>query len=206
LRGGEIQAFVKGAGGAAAVADPGHGHDFLAEIAAGHGDAGEHGNEIAEHGDGRNDVEIFEIAEVAGAVLALGGRCVFRHVLGEDVARGDPFDEERADVADHRGHPVFFLEGVGAANGDGFLAEAGIEAADDLVLAEEAGHGVLDLAVEAHEVVKVEVLLARKLRLGACFGGRHLRRFSGLRSGCLSYGERGRLANWGKPEGWRGRG
>src|SRR5258708_535881 len=180
----------------AGVASQGHGQGFLAEIAASHRNGGERGDEIAEDGGGRDDVEIFEVAEVAGAVLAFGGRGVFRHVLGEDVARRNAFDEERADVADHRGHPVFFLEGGGAADGDGLLAEAGVETADDFVLAEEAGHGVLDFAIEAHEVVEVEVLLARKFRFDGCCGGRHLRRFSGWTSGCLSYGERGRLANW----------
>ena len=137
LGGGEIQAFMENAGGAAAIADPGHGDDFLAEVAAGHGNAGHDGNEIAEHGDGRDDVEIIEIAEMAGAVFAFGGRSVLGHVLRENVARGNAFDEERADVADHRSHPVAFLERVGGADGNGFLAEAGVEAADDFVLAEK---------------------------------------------------------------------
>ena len=106
LRSGEIQAFVKNAGGAAAIADPGHGDDFLAEIAAGHGHAGHDRDEIAEHGDGRDDVQSFEIAEMAGAVFALGGRSEFGHVLSENVARRNAFDEQRADIADHGRHPV----------------------------------------------------------------------------------------------------
>jgi hypothetical protein len=106
LGGGEIQAFVEDASGAAAVADPGHGHDFLAKVAAGHGYAGHDGDEIAEHGDWRDDVEIIEIAKVAGAVFAFCGRGVLGHVLGENIARRDAFYEERADVADHWSHPV----------------------------------------------------------------------------------------------------
>ena len=170
---------MKDAGGAAAVADPGHGHDFLAEVAAGHGHAGHDRDEIAEHGDGRDDVKIFEVAEVAGAVFAERGRSVLGHVLGEDVARWNAFDQQRADVADHGREPVCFLEGVGGADGNGFLAEAGVQAADDFVLAEELGHGVFDLAVEAHVVVEVEILLAGKFsRFRAGFRGRHSGGFS----------------------------
>ena len=73
---------------------------------------------------GRNDVQIFQIAEVAGAVLALGRRIVFRHVLREDVARRNALHQQRADVADHRREPVFFLERVRRADRNGFLAEA----------------------------------------------------------------------------------
>src|SRR5215471_1507547 len=116
-------------------------------------------------------------------------------VLREDVARWNALHQQCANVADHRRHPVFFLERVGAADGDGLLAEAGIKAADNFVLAEEARHGVLDLAVKAHEVIKIEVLLARKLQLGGGFRGRHVRRFSGRKSGCLSYGQREEIAN-----------
>jgi hypothetical protein len=174
LRSREIQAFVENAGGAAAVADPGHGDDFLAQIAAGHGDAGHNRNEIAEHGDGRDDVEISEVAEMTRAVFALGRRSVLGHMLREDVPGRDAFDEERADIADHGRHPVAFFEGVGAADGDGFLAKAGVKAAHDFVLAEKAGHGLFDFAIEAHVVVEVEVLLAREfLRLFGRFRNRH---------------------------------
>ena len=65
------------------------------------------GNQIAEHRNGRNDVEIFQVAEVAGAVFAERGRSVFRHVLRENVARRNAFHEQRADIADHRREPVF---------------------------------------------------------------------------------------------------
>jgi hypothetical protein len=40
-------------------------------------------------------VEIFEIAEMAGAIFAFGGRSEFRHVLREDVARRNASREAR---------------------------------------------------------------------------------------------------------------
>ena len=175
LRSGEIESFVKNACGAAAITNPGHGHNFLAEITPGHGNASHDRDEIAKHRDGRDDVQSFEIPEMASAVFALGGRSEFSHMLSKNVARRNTFDEERADIANHGRHPVLLFECVSAANGDGFLTEAGVEAADNFVLAEEAGHGVFDLAIEAHVVVEVEILLAGKfqnLRAGE-FSSRH---------------------------------
>src|SRR6266436_4714602 len=112
-----------------------------------------------------------QVAEVAGAVLALGGRIVLGHVLHEDVARRNAFDEQRADVADHGREPVFLLESIRAAHGNGFLTETGVQSADDFVLAEELDHGVFHGAVEAHVVVQVEILLARQVLLHAFSGG-----------------------------------
>src|SRR5271168_1129988 len=103
---------------------------------------------------------------MAGAVFAQRGRSEFRHVLSEDVARRDAFYQQRADIADHGRDPVAFFQGVAGADGDGFLAEARIEAADDFILAEEADHALFELAIKLHVVVKVEVLLAGE-RLGA---------------------------------------
>ena len=168
LRGREIQAFVKCAGGRAAIADPSERDDILAEIAAGHRDAGHHRNQISEHRNGRNGVMHFQIAEMAGAVFAERGRSVFGHVLGEDVARLEALYQQRADIADHRSEPVFRLERVGRAYRNRFLPEAGIKSADDFVLAEEADHAVFELAIELHVVVEVEILLAREL-CGAWF-------------------------------------
>ena len=167
LRGGEAQAFVKRAGGAAAVADPCERDDILSEIAAGHGDAGHYRNQIAEHGNGRDDVADFQVAEVAGAVFALGRRSIFRHVLGENVARRDAFYQQRADIADHRRDPIAFFQGIAGADGDGFLAQTGIEAADNFILAEQAHHALFELAIELHVIVEIEVLLAREA-VGSC--------------------------------------
>ena len=162
LRSGKIQPFVKHAGGAAAIANPRHGYDFLSQVAPRHGHAGHDRNEIAEHGDGRNDVQIIQIAEVAGAVLAFGRRSILRHVLRENVARRHALYQQRTDIANHRRHPVAFLQRVRRAHGNGFLAQAGVQPANNFVLAEQLGHGLLDLAVQAHVVIEVQVLLARQ--------------------------------------------
>src|SRR4029077_18687886 len=136
-----------------------HGHDFLAEVASAHGHAGHHGDQISKHRNGGNNVQIVQVAEVAGALFALGGRIVFGHVLHEDVARWHAFDEQRADVADHGRQPVFLLEGVGGGDGNCLLSQTGVEPADNFVLAEELGHGVFDGAGQPHVVIQVEVLL-----------------------------------------------
>ena len=104
--------------------------------------------------------QLFQVAEVAGAVLALRGRSVFRHVLRENVARRKAFHQQRADVADHGRKPVARFERVGAAHRNRFLSQARIEAADDFVLPEEAHDAVFELPVELHEVIQVEVLFA----------------------------------------------
>src|SRR5262249_14103125 len=93
---------------------------------------------------------------------------VFRHVLHEDIARGNPFDEKCADVADHRSEPVFLFKRVCGSNRHGFLAKAAVEPADDFVLAKQLDHGVFDGAVEAHVVVEVEILLSSQLLGAVC--------------------------------------
>src|SRR5579863_122118 len=97
---------------------------------------------------------------MAGAVFAQRRRGEFGHVLGEDVARWDAFYEQRADIADHGSDPVAFFQGVAGADGNCFLAETGIEAADDFILAEEADHALFELAIELHVIVEVEILRA----------------------------------------------
>ncbi len=163
LLGRQVQAFVKCAGGAAAIANPGHGDNILPEIAAGHGDAGHHWNQITQHGDWRNDVTRLQIAKVAGAVLALCGRSVFGHVLGENVAGLESLHKQRADVANHGRQPIAGLERVGCADRDRLLAEARIDAADDFVLAEQLYEAVFEPAIEQHEVVEIEVLVGSEL-------------------------------------------
>src|SRR5215469_11708498 len=86
-------------------------------------------------------------------------------MLGEDVARWNAFDKQRANVADHGSDPVLFLKRVGRADRNRFLPEAGVQAAHDFVLAEELGHGVFYSAIEAHVVVEIQVLLAREVCL-----------------------------------------
>src|ERR1700722_7375585 len=97
---------------------------------------------------------------MAGAVFAFGGRSKFRHVLGENVAGRNAFYEQGADVANHGRDPIALLESGTSADRNSFLTQAGIETADDFVLAEEADHALFELAIELHEIIQVEVLFA----------------------------------------------
>src|SRR5216684_5519294 len=95
----------------------------------------------------------FQVAEMAGAILALRWRRVARHVLRHHVARLETPDEERADISDHRRDPVTWSERVGRAHGNRLLPQAGIQTADDFILAEQSHHLLLELAVQTHEVI-----------------------------------------------------
>src|SRR5580693_7984191 len=111
---------------------------------------------------------------MAGAVFAQRGRSEFRHVLGEDVARRDAFYQQRADVADHGGDPVAFFQSVAGADGNRFLAKAGVEAADNFILSEETDHALFELAIELHVIVEGEMMGAAERR--SCAFARCLRR------------------------------
>ena len=93
--------------------------------------------------------------------LPLRRRSVLGHVLRENVARRNSFDEQRTDIADHGRDPIAFFEGVAGAHGNGFLAQAGIQSADDLILPEQPHHALFELAIELHEVIEVQVLFPR---------------------------------------------
>ncbi len=121
-------------------------------------DAGKHGNEITKHGDGRYHIALFDVAEVRGAVAALGGRIGFGHVLHHGVTGAKAADEERALVANHGREPVVFVERVGRSAGAGFLAETEIHSADDLALLVEVFEGNLHFAIQQHVSVDLDGL------------------------------------------------
>ena len=157
--GSEIQPFVKHTRRATTVPDPGHGHNLLTQVAPTDGHTGHYGNQIAEHGNRRNNVPVFQVAKVAGAVSPFGRRIVLRHVLHENVARRHTLHQERPDVANHGRDPVFLFQRVACSDGNRFLPEAGVKPADNFVLPEELDHGVFHGAVQPHVVIQVEVLL-----------------------------------------------
>ena len=159
LHGGEVDAFVGDAGGLAAVADVGHDGDVASLQTRAEGDAGEHGDKIAEHGDGRDHVALFDVSEVGGAVAALGGRIGFRHVLHHGVAGAEAADQQRSLVANHGREPVVFVERVGGGAGARFLAESEINSADDFALLVEIFERDLHFAVEQHVAVDLDGLL-----------------------------------------------
>src|ERR1019366_10395888 len=158
----EVQSLMECPGGGPAVADPRHRHNLLAEIPSRHGDAGHDRDQVAQHGDRRNYVPRFQVAKMAGAVLAERWRRVTRHVLRQNIARLKASHQKRANIADHRRDPVPRTQGISRAHRDCFLAETGMESADDLVLSEQPYHLPLKLPVEPHEVVQIEVLFSRE--------------------------------------------
>ena len=78
------------------------------------------------------------------------------------------------EVADERPDDVLRLEGVGAAHRGRLLAAAGVEPAHHLALPVEIAQPVLDHPVELHEVVELELPLARQLGLRQPLGLLHL--------------------------------
>ena len=157
----QIQSFVEHAGGGPAVADPRHRHNLLAEVASRHGDPRHDRDQVAQHGNRRDDVPRFQFAEMAGAILAECRRSVARHVLRQNVARLKTAHQQRADIADHGRDPVAGAQCVGSADRDRFLAKTGIESANDLVLPEQTHHLFFKVPVEPHVVVQLEVFFAR---------------------------------------------
>src|SRR5208282_4530220 len=83
-------------------------------------------------------------------------------VLREDVARLEPLHQKRADIANHGSQPIARLERVRAAHRNRFLPQARIQPAHDLVLPEEPHHALLELPVELHEIIKLDLLLSRQ--------------------------------------------
>ena len=158
LHGGEVDAFVGDAGGLASVADVGHDGNVASLEASAERDARKHGDEIAEHGDGRDHVALIDVAEVRGAVATLGGRVGLSHVLHHGVAGAKAADQERSLVADHGREPVVFVERVGRGAGAGLLAESEVDSADDLALLVEIFERDLHLAIEQHVSVDLDGL------------------------------------------------
>ena len=82
-------------------------------------------------------------------------------MLRENVARLEAAHQQRADIADHRRDPVVRPQRIRRADGDGFLPQAAIEAAEDLVLPEQARQQLFERAVQPQVVVELEGLFAR---------------------------------------------
>ncbi len=92
--------------------------------------------------------------------LPLVGEVYFAMCWVKMSRGGTPLTSKRADIADHGRDPVALFESGAGADRNGFLAEAGIQTADDFILAEQADHALFELAIELHEVIQIEVLFA----------------------------------------------
>src|SRR5689334_14218199 len=95
LHRGEVESFVKCAGTHATIADVGHGYELLLLHATAEQDAGHHRNHVAQMRDRANEA-LLHVTEVDVEISAAGWSPRFCHVLREDVARANAFDEHRA--------------------------------------------------------------------------------------------------------------
>src|SRR3954470_20478744 len=93
--------------------------------------------------------------EVAPATWPPG----LRHVLREDLARADAFDEHRAEVADQRRDEILRLQSVGGAHGGRLLPERAEDAADDFRLPIEIDQAFFDQSRQFQITVQLKHLL-----------------------------------------------
>src|ERR1700719_508688 len=156
----QIHTLMKSPSGCAAIADPGHGHDLLSQIASRHGYAGHYRDEIAQHGNRRDHVARLQIAKMASAVLALCRRGGASHVLRHDVSGFESAYKERTYIANQRRDPITFRQGIGCGYRSSFLSQASVQATDDFVLAEKTNQEFIERAIEPHKVVELERFLA----------------------------------------------
>ena len=129
-----------------------------------HRDARGDRDRVAEHADRTDDhrlvgVGIGQVDDVDVEIAAARVGRPLGHVLPEDLERPDADGHQRAHVADERQHRVAALERVGGRDRLPFLAEAAIQAADHLALAEEDDEPLLDVARQPREVVHLEQLI-----------------------------------------------
>src|SRR5215212_5676358 len=92
-------------------------------------------------------------------ISSTGGSPRLSHVLREDVARTDTFDEHSAEVSYQGRNEVLGLKGVGTADGGRLLAQRAKHTADDFGLAIEVYQTLFNQARELQITIKLEVLL-----------------------------------------------
>ena len=132
----EIQAFRKGAGGRPAIPDPGHGDSRFFLLLETERHASHDRNERSEHG-GRGDDAPGHAAEmivVLPAATRPGGP---PQVLEEDFPGGDSAGQHGTQVPDHGADDIVGTQCQRRGAGRGFLAQAAVDAAHGVALAEE---------------------------------------------------------------------
>ena len=92
---------------------------------------------------------------------------VLREHLRHHRARLDALHQERAEVAVQRADVVLLPQAEAGADDDGFLADAGVDAAADLALLDEDAEALVERADQLQPVEHLEQLLGRELELGA---------------------------------------
>lgn len=125
--------------------------------------SGKHRDQIAQGRDGRNDVLLIYVTEMRAGILAEGRRARPGHVLHHDVAGREAAHQHGSLVADHGAKPVLFAKRIGRGAGTGLLPEAEVDTAHDLPLLVEILQRRFHGAVQQHETIDLDGLLAREV-------------------------------------------
>src|ERR1700687_1338916 len=120
---------------------------------------------------------MLEIAAVQERVLAARESRLLAHQLRHQAPRIDAAHDERAHVAMQRRDEIAVVQRRADSGDDRFLPGAGVNAAEDLVLAMQPRDAFLERANQLHPVVELKFVLDSWCGLGgaACgIGFRHL--------------------------------
>ena len=105
-------------------------------------------------------------------VAALGQAGRLGEHLRHHHARLDPFHQEGAEVAMQRRDEVLFPQAEAGADDDRFLADAGVDAAPHLALADEDAEALVERTNQLEPVEHLQQLIVGELELRA-LDGRH---------------------------------
>ena len=108
---------------------------------------------------GRSENAMLQIAAVQKRILAAREPGLLAHQLRHQPARIDAAHDEHAHVAMERRDEVAVVQRRADAGDDRLLAGAGVNAAEDFVLAMQSRDALLERANQLHPVVELELVL-----------------------------------------------
>ena len=165
-----VQAFVPVSAAGGAIAERAHHHAVLAAHFERQADSGRHRNVVSQHAD-KGDEVMLQTAHVHVGVFALGRSGLLAHVLGEYGSQRHAANQECSHIPMRRTNDVVGPKVDAAADRDGLLAAADIDAADNLALPVElALDAVLQLADNLHVIEDFELRLSRRERRALSHG------------------------------------
>src|SRR5262249_53105771 len=118
---GKIHPLIKGARAGAAVTDVSEADNVLLLQAGAEQDAGHDRNHVAQMRNRANE-SLRHVTEMNVEVFSAGWPPGFGHVLGEDFARPNSFDETRPQIANDWRYEIVWAQRVGRSHGGSLLA------------------------------------------------------------------------------------
>ena len=112
LHRGEVHPFIERSRAGAAVADVSQADGIFLLHARAQKDSRHHRNHVPEMGNWADEPTV-QITEMNVEIFSAGRTPGFGHVLGKDFARGNPFDETRAEIANDRRDEIVRTQRVG---------------------------------------------------------------------------------------------